>query len=148
MHSERFWANLARGLCPTPGIEKIAYPLGNLSTVELMRWTLRRMRARDRWTSDRSGGLRVRWRIVDGGILFCGAEFLRGGRWLFTIQDDGEAHIIDLAQKNSCRHFLFKTYRSFQLTDFLRKFRIWVDETKQELSFRVATYDPDTDGKG
>lgn len=146
MNSEQFWAGLARDLCSKRGIGKLMYPLGNYSTTEQMGWVLRRLRTRDCWASDDlSWPLRFRLQRVKGGFDFCGAELLRGGRWLFTIQHDGTAHILDLEKESPRPQFLFSTYRSNE--DHLVHFRTWIDETKQELSIRVATYSWETDSK-
>lgn len=147
MNSEQFWAGLARDLCSKPGIGKLMYPLGNYSTNEQMHWVLRRLRTRDRWASRDIScqPLRFHSRRVQGGFNFSGAELLRGGRWLFTIQHDGTAHIIDLEKESPQPQLLFSTYRSNE--DHLVHFRIWIDETKQELSIRVAAYSWETDSK-
>lgn len=146
MNSERFWTNFARSLCSKPGIGEITYPFGNYSTVELMHWTLRRLRARDRWLSDDpSQPLQFRSRLIDGDRGLYGAELLRGGRWLFTIRQNGTAHILDLEKEPPQPQFLFKTHRPSE--DPLTKFQIWINETKRELSFRVATYRWETDSE-
>lgn len=147
MNSQAFWTNLARDLCSKPGIGKLTYPLGTYSTTELMHWTLRRLRAQDRWTSeDCSSSLQFRSRLVDGGFALYGAVLLRGGRWLFTIQHSGKTHILDL-EKESPRPVSLFDNRLKEDPDPLVKFRIWIDESKQDLSFRVATYARDTDRK-
>jgi hypothetical protein len=104
-----------------------------------MHWTLRRLRARDWWASDDpSQPLQFRPRLIDGGLGLYGAELLPGGRWLFTVRHEGTAHILDLERKSPQPHFLFETYRPSEKP--LVKFQIWTDETKSELSFRVATH--------
>lgn len=141
-NSQQFWAALAHDLCSKPGIGKLMYPLGNYSTAGLMRWTLRRLRARDRWASDDpSQPLRFRSWTIDGGPVLYRAELFRGGRWLFTMRLDGTAHIWDLERESPRPQFLFDT-PPLSSEGPLTRFCIWVDETKSELSFRVATCSP------
>ncbi len=146
MNCEKFWANLARDLCSKPGIGKLVYPLGNYSTIELMHWTLHRLRARNYWASgDDSHPLRFRSRLVEGGFALSGAVLIRGGRWLFTMRRGGSAHALNLEEESPQPRLLFNTYRPTERP--LAQFRVWIDESKKSLSFRVATYSMDTDPK-
>ncbi len=103
-----------------------------------MHWTLRRLRARDAWASyGFSQSLNFRWRLIKGDFALEAAELLRGGRWLFTIHHDGTAYMLDLGLESPQPQFLFRSYLSSERP--LNKFHIWIEETKRELCFRVAT---------
>lgn len=65
---------------------------------------------------------------------------------------DGTAHILDLEEREPLEpQFLFHSHHNRDHGPYgeapLVKFRIWIDETKPELVFRVATYPGGTSSK-
>jgi len=145
-NSRRFWSGLARVLCSKPDVGNVKYQLGDYSGVELMQWTLRRLRTQDQWASEYlSRPLQFRSRLIEGNLLLNRAQLLRGGRWLFTLLYDGTAQIQDLDQVDPQPQFLFRSHLDNE--EPLAEFQIWIDETKSDLTFLVATYSFATHGK-
>jgi len=83
--------------------------------------------------------------LIEGNLLLNRAQLLRGGRWLFTLLYDGTAQIQDLDQVDPQPQFLFRSHLDNE--EPLAEFQIWIDETKSDLTFLVATYSFATHGK-
>ncbi|KAF9443912.1 hypothetical protein P691DRAFT_376368 [Macrolepiota fuliginosa MF-IS2] len=134
MDSQHFWRTLASDV--QTGLAPVAQ-LDGYSSEELMRWTLRSLRARACLNS--SGPLRFRSRVIASKVARANkAELLPGGRWFFSVHDNGSAFIVDLDQEQPQPQLLFTNTSSIGRP--LGESCTWIDGGSLPLSFRVAVY--------
>ncbi|KAF9443911.1 hypothetical protein P691DRAFT_808163 [Macrolepiota fuliginosa MF-IS2] len=132
-NSRHLWRSLASdvqsSLAP-------AVRLDGYSSEELMQWTLRSLRARACLNS--SGPLRFHSRIVAYKAARANkAVLLPGGRWFFSVHDNGSAFMVDLDQEQPQPRLLFTNTSHGRP---LEESCTWIDGESLLPSFRVAVY--------
>ena len=132
-----FWKTLCSILESKPGIRRPFFEADNeRSPGDLKRYTWNILRVHDAWLAP--SGPQFRFRTLKSPNLWRRTEVLPGGRWLFGLDDDQKALMVDL---DSGTHYdLFKLHHPQDRKD-LSSFQLSFKEGVRS-SFRVALFSP------
>ena len=132
-----FWNTLRSILESKPGIRPPFFETNNERSLgDLKRYTWTALRAHDAWLAPSEPQFRLR--TLKSSTLWRKTEILPGGRWLFGLDNDQKALMMDL---DSGTHYdLFKLHHPHDWEGLL-SFQISFKEDVRS-SFRVAVFDP------
>jgi len=137
MNDRYFWSTLCSILESKPGIWRPFFEADNEKSLgDLKRYTWNVLRVHDAWLAPSEP--QFRFRTLKSPNLWRRTEVLPGGRWLFGIDDDQQALMVDL---DSGTHYdIFKLHHP-QYQGGLLSFQLSFKEGVRS-SFRVALFDP------
>ena len=135
--TDTFWNTLCSILESKPGIRQPFFEVDNERSLgDLKRYTWNVLRVHDAWLAPSEP--QFCFRTLKSPNLWRRAEVLPGGRWLFGLDDDQQALMVDL---DSGTHYdLFKLHHPQDRKD-LSSFQLSFKEGVRS-SFRVALFSP------
>ena len=137
MNDRYFWNTLCSLLESKPGIRRPFFEADNERSLgDLKRYTWNILRVHDAWLAPSEP--QFHFRTLKSPNLWRKAEVLPGGRWLFGIDHDPKALMVDL--DSGIHYDLFKLHHP-QYREGLLSFQLSFKEGVRS-SFRVALFDP------
>ena len=136
MNDRCFWNTLCSILGSKPGIRRPFFEADNERSLgDLKRYTWNVLRVHDAWLA--ASGPQFHFRTLKSPNLWRRTEVLPGGRWLFGLDDDQKALMVDL--DSGIRYDLFKLHHP-QDREGPSSFQLSFKEGVRS-SFRVALFE-------